>query len=120
VSPPPIPADNPISAAKVERGRRLFYDADISADGTMLCATCHEQKHAVTYGNVTHAGVAGEAGRRNVPGVANVGWASPLTFADTAATTLETQTRTPVFGTHPVEMGMAEREPEIGQRLFAR
>jgi cytochrome c peroxidase len=46
VSVPPTPADNPMTAAKVELGRRLFYDADLSADGTMSCATCHEQKHA--------------------------------------------------------------------------
>jgi cytochrome c peroxidase len=38
-------------AAKVELGRRLFYDADLSADGTMSCATCHEQKHAFADGN---------------------------------------------------------------------
>lgn len=106
-----------MSAAKVELGRRLFYDADLSADGTMSCATCHQQKHGFTDGNATHPGVTGAAGRRNVPGLANVGWASPLTLADPAATTLETQTRTPVFGTHPVEMGMAGREAEISQRL---
>ncbi|WP_425908583.1 cytochrome c peroxidase [Nitrobacter sp. TKz-YC02] len=46
VSAPPLPADNPLTTAKVELGRRLFYDADLSANGTMSCATCHEQKHA--------------------------------------------------------------------------
>jgi cytochrome c peroxidase len=43
ISTPPIPADNPITAAKVELGRRLFYDADLSANGTMSCATCQNR-----------------------------------------------------------------------------
>ncbi len=115
--PPPIPADNPITAAKVELGRRLFYDADLSADGTMSCATCHEQKHAFADGNRTHPGVTDEPARRNVPGLANVAWFTPLTFADPANTTLEAQAASPVFGIRPVEMGMAGREAEIGARL---
>ncbi|GAB1715540.1 MAG: di-heme enzyme [Nitrobacter sp.] len=117
VPPPPVPADNPTTAAKVELGRRLFYDADLSADGTMSCATCHEQKHAFADGNRTHPGVTDEPGRRNVPGLANVAWFTPLMFADPANTTLETQAASPVFGTRPVEMGMAGREAEIGARL---
>jgi cytochrome c peroxidase len=117
VSAPPIPADNPITTAKVELGRRLFYDADLSANGTMSCATCHEQKHAFADGNRTHPGVTDEPGRRNIPGLANVAWFTPLMFADPANTTLETQAALPVFGTRPVEMGMAGREAEIGARL---
>lgn len=106
-----------MSAAKVELGRRLFHDADLSINGTMSCATCHEQKHAFADGNATHPGATGEPGRRNVPGLANVGWLSPLTFADPEAVTLEQQARTPVLGTHPVEMGMAGQEAAIAQRL---
>ena len=117
VSAPPIPADNPMTTVKIELGRRLFYDADLLANGTRSCATCHEQKHAFADGNRTHPGVTDESGRRNVPGLANVAWFTPLNFADPAATTLETQAATPVFGAHPVEMGMAGREAEIGKRL---
>lgn len=117
VPPPPIPADTPLSAARVELGRRLFYDADLSADGTMSCATCHEQKRAFADGNATRPGVTGEAGRRNVPGLANVAWFERLTAADPKVTTLEAQIAIPVFGIHPVEMGMAGREAEIGARL---
>ena len=51
--PPPVPADNPMSQAKVELGRRLFYDADLSIDGTVACGTCHEQRRAFAEGNAT-------------------------------------------------------------------
>ena len=44
-------------------------------------------------------------------------WFAPLTFADPAATTLEIQVASPVFGTAPVEMGMAGREADIVRRL---
>ena len=114
---PAVPPGSETTPARVELGRRLFYDADLSADGTMACATCHEQKHAFADGNRTHPGVTGEPGRRNVPGLANVGWMSPLTLADPAITTLEAQVATPLLGTHPVEMGMAGRAAAIAGRL---
>ena len=117
IAPPRVPADNPMSAAKVALGRRLFYDADLSRDGTMACATCHEQRHGFADGNATHPGVAGAAGRRNVPGLANVAWYSPLTFADAGQRTLEDQVAVPVMGTHPVEMGMAGHADAITTRL---
>ena len=64
-----VPADNPMSAAKVELGRRLFYDTRMSVNGTVSCATCHKQELAFT-----------EVGRcrlarpvRSIPGV-RWGW----------------------------------------------
>lgn len=119
VDAPPVPADNPMSAAKVELGRRLFYDADLSADGTMACAACHEQKRGFADGNATRPGVHGDPGRRNVPGLANVGWLSPLTAADPSLTRLEDQALVPLLGTQPVEMGMTGREAELPRRLGA-
>jgi len=38
---PYVPADNPMTDAKVELGRRLFYDARMSVNGKGSCATCH-------------------------------------------------------------------------------
>jgi cytochrome c peroxidase len=118
-TPPPVPADNPMSAAKVELGRRLFYDADLSIDGTLSCASCHEQHRGFAEGNATHPGVRGALGRRNVPGLANVGYLSPLTWADPSQVALEAQVATPVTGEHPVEMGMHGQEAEIARRLGA-
>jgi cytochrome c peroxidase len=117
VAPPPVPADNPMSEAKVALGRRLFYDADLSSDGTTSCATCHEQRRAFTEGNASHPGVGGVPGRRNVMALANVGYFEPLTWADSTQHRLESQMRVPVLGTHPVEMGMAGREGELAKRL---
>lgn len=117
VSPPPVPVDNPMSAAKVELGRRLFYDADLSIDGTLSCASCHEQHRAFAEGNPTRPGVGGAPGRRNIMGLANVGYFAPLTWADPGQTSLEGQVAVPVTGLHPVEMGMHGQEAEITRRL---
>jgi cytochrome c peroxidase len=101
----------------VELGRRLFYDADLSIDGTTSCATCHEQHRAFTEGNPTHPGVRGAAGRRNVMGLANVGYFAPLTWADPNQHKLEAQALVPMMGERPVEMGMAGQDYELARRL---
>lgn len=119
VALPAVPANNEMSIAKVELGRRLFYDADLSADGTLACAGCHEQKRAFADGNATRPGVHGGPGRRNVPGLANVAWFERLTFADPATISLEKQALIPLLGENPVEMGMKGKEAEFGRRLGA-
>jgi cytochrome c peroxidase len=83
----------------------------------MACAACHEQRHAFADGNTTRPGVHGDRGRRNVPGLANVGWFSPLTYADPRVTTLEAQVLVPLVGERPVEMGMKGVEAELDRRL---
>jgi cytochrome c peroxidase len=117
VAPPPVPAFNAMTAAKVELGRRLFYDADLSANGTMACAACHEQRRAFADGNATRPGVHGDPGRRNVPGLANVAWMPRLTYADPRVTTLEAQVLVPLIGERPAEMGMRGLEAELPRRL---
>lgn len=117
VAPPPVPADNAMTAARVALGRRLFHDADLSIDGTLACSGCHEQRHGFTDGMATHIGVTGEPGIRNVPGLANVAWRSPLTWANPDIATLEQQALVPMTGDHPVEMGVKGAEAEIARRI---
>lgn len=110
VPTPVVPADNPMSVAKVELGRYLFYDKRLSADGSMACASCHEQKRAFTDGKVVPTGVNGEPGFKNAMALANVAYLPVLTWANPNLKRLETQALVPIFGDHPVEMGMAGRE----------
>jgi cytochrome c peroxidase len=39
--PVPVPEDNPLTPEKVELGRLLFFDARLSADGSLACVSCH-------------------------------------------------------------------------------
>lgn len=103
--------------AKIELGRRLFYDADLSINGTMSCATCHEQRKAFADGNQAHLGALDDPGKRNVPGLANIGAFKNLTWAHNSLSGLAEQSLAPIRGTNPVEMGMSGHEDEISKRL---
>ncbi len=37
-----LPPDNPITDAKVELGKLLFFDPRMSANSSISCASCHE------------------------------------------------------------------------------
>jgi len=104
---PRVPADNPMSEAKVALGRRLFYDKRLSGNGTQSCGSCHEQKRAFTDGRGRAVGSTGQEHPRGAQGLANVGYASTLTWAHPTMTSLEKQVLAPLFGTDPVELGMA-------------
>lgn len=117
--PPPVPADNPMTEVKVELGRRLFYDTRLSVDRSLSCASCHEQARGFANGGdtATIPGVGGVPGKRNPMGLSNVGYRQFLTWANPRMDGLELQVLTPIFGDHPVEMGMAGQEDELVRRL---
>lgn len=117
--PPAVPADNPMSEAKVELGRHLFYDKRLSRDGSMACATCHEQHRAFTDARKVGVAFDGTHGKRNPMGLANVGYLPVLTWANPNLKLLERQALVPMFGDNPVEMGMAGLEQELFARLAA-
>jgi cytochrome c peroxidase len=114
---PRVPADNPMTAAKVELGRRLFYDTRLSLNGTQSCASCHEQARAFTDGRVSAQGSTGQVHRRNAQGLANVAYATSFTWANPSMGSLELQVLTPLFGTEPVELGFAGQQEELLARL---
>ena len=105
---PVIPEDNPQSAAKIELGRRLFYDTRLSATGDYSCASCHMPARAFTDGRPVGIGATGEPHTRNVPSLANVVYRPVLTWADPKLRRLEDQLLVPLLGAHPVELGGQE------------
>src|SRR5262249_32884631 len=102
---PTVPPDNPMSAAKAELGRYLFYDTRLSANQTQSCATCHEQARAFTDGRAASVGSTGEVHRRGSMSLVNVAYAQALTWANPAMTRLEDQALVPMYGEHPIELG---------------
>ncbi len=105
---PRVPADNPMSAAKVELGRHLFYDPRLSVTGRMSCASCHQQALAFTDGKPHAEGATGEAHPRGSMSLVNVAYGSRFGWAHPLLDTLEAQALLPMFGERPVEMGLAE------------
>jgi cytochrome c peroxidase len=124
---PRVPEANPMSVEKVALGRHLFYDARLSGNGRQSCATCHQQARAFTDGRGRAIGSTGERHPRGSMSLVNVAYASALTWANPSMTRLEDQALVPMFGDHPVELGLASpgdlvsrlaRVPTY-QRMFA-
>jgi len=97
-----VPNDNPITAAKVELGRKLFFDVRLSADGKVSCASCHDPRRAFTDGRKVAEGIGGRLGTRNSPTLLNAMFSSGQ-FWDGRADTLESQAKMPL--TNMDEMG---------------
>jgi cytochrome c peroxidase len=110
---PPVPADNPISEATVELGRHLFYDTRLSGNGKQACATCHEQRLAFTDGRARSVGSTGELHPRSSMSLVNVAYAATLTWANPTLTRLEEQALVPMYGDHPVELGLNRNDAWI-------
>jgi cytochrome c peroxidase len=63
--------ENPLTLAKIELGRQLFFDTRISADNTVSCASCHEPDKGYTVDVPLAEGIGGQIGRRNPPTLLN-------------------------------------------------
>jgi cytochrome c peroxidase len=116
---PLAPATNPMSAVKVELGRRLFYDIRLSGNQTFSCASCHRQDLAFTDGRAVGLGSTGELHTRSSMSLANVGYLGRLTWGNNLLAELETQAVVPIFGTGPVELGMKNMEGVLLARIAA-
>ncbi len=114
---PVVPADNPMSAAKVELGRYLFYDARLSVNGEASCATCHRQQLAFTDGRAHARGTTGAPHPRSSMSLVNVAYAPSLTWANPALDSLEEQALQPMLGTEPIELGLKGHEQEFLDKL---
>jgi cytochrome c peroxidase len=114
---PRVPRDNPMSVAKVELGRHLFYDRRLSADETANCATCHQQGFAFTDPRPHPVGITGQLHPRSSMSLANVAYSPVLTWSNLRIQRLEQQALVPMFGEDPVEMGLAGREAELIGRV---
>ena len=97
------PENNPPTPEKIELGRYLFYDARLSVDETIACASCHRQEHAFSDTLPVSFGVEGRTGTRNAPSLANIGYSRHLLW-EGGVPTLEQQAIVPII--HPDEMNM--------------
>lgn len=104
---------NPINDKAATLGRVLFYDKNLSSDGTIACASCHHQDRAFGDPNVQSIGVNGLTARHS-PRLVNTRFSREVHFFwDERAETLEAQTTMPIQD--HVEMGYsgANGDPSI-------
>jgi cytochrome c peroxidase len=87
-----IPADNPMSAAKVTLGKQLFYDARLSGDGSRSCYSCHLKENGLTDGKPTAVGAYELPLPRSSPTLWNVGYHSEF-YWDGRSGSMEAQVK---------------------------
>ena len=109
----PVPADNPMSAEKVELGKQLYFDPALSKSGQFSCNSCHNLGTWGVDNQQFSIGHKWQRGGRNAPTVLNSGFWSKQ-FWDGRAPLLEDQAKGPPL--NPVEMA-SESEEAVVARL---
>jgi cytochrome c peroxidase len=116
---PAVPADNPMSAAKIALGAKLFSDSRLSITGKHSCQSCHVPERGFTDGLRVARGALDEELELNSPTLFNVAYNASLGWRDSNVRTLEQQMRGPLFNEHPRELGLGGRERVVEQMLAA-
>jgi cytochrome c peroxidase len=101
LKPVPVPTENPLTAAKVELGKQLYFDPRLSCDDTLSCASCHDPKKGWSNGEAFATGFRSQVGGRSAPTIINAAY-SDLQFWDGRAHRLEGQALGPIA--NPIEM----------------
>lgn len=93
---------NPITQSGFELGRELFYEGDLSRDGTISCAECHSQASGFTHhGHDVSHGIDNLRGIRNAPPIQNMAFQKEF-FWDGGVFDLDLFSIAPIE--NPVEM----------------
>lgn len=126
---PAIPAENPISDAKITLGRHLFYDKRLSGSETQSCESCHVQALAFTDGKTLPQGSTGQTLALNSQTLTNVAYNASYTWWNPILIRMEDQLFIPLTGDEPVELGINDantqtilqrfKDDETYQILFA-
>lgn len=115
---PAIPDSNPLTDAKAELGRFLFYDKRLSGNQTQSCESCHLQALAFTDGKALPQGSTGETLALNAQTLTNVAYNASYTWWNPILIRVEDQLFIPLTGDTPVELGIHDGNlNEIMQRL---
>jgi len=110
--PLPVPADNPLTEARVELGRRLFFDTRMSRNNTISCATCHLQSAAFTDNLAVSVGMDGLLTERNAPSLGNVAY-QPRLFAEGGVPNLEIQVLAPIAAENEFDHDVVSIEADL-------
>ncbi len=94
---------NPVTPAKINLGRMLFYDARLSKNQDVSCNSCHSLTNYGVDGKPVSSGDKGQLGGRNSPTVYNAA-GHFVQFWDGRAANVEEQAKGPIL--NPVEMAM--------------
>ncbi|OHX66097.1 cytochrome-c peroxidase [Flammeovirga pacifica] len=109
-----LPENNPTTTKGVELGRMLFYDQQLSRDGSTSCGTCHQQALSFTDGKALAEGIHGRVGDFSSMSIVNAMWQGKF-FWDGRAVSLEEQALGPIENVLEMDMTL----DEVVERLQA-
>ena len=98
----PVPFSIELDTKKVSLGNRLFNDVQLSRNGTVSCATCHNLAKGGTDRLAVSKGMSDALGEVNAPTVFNSGF-NFKQFWDGRADTLEEQVEGPLHNTKEMD-----------------
>lgn len=92
----PQPHDNRLTPARVELGKKLFFDHRLSGDQNMSCASCHNPGLGWSDGLPLARGEKGMVLTRSTPSIFNVAF-NPVLMWDGREPTLEVHAMQPII-----------------------
>lgn len=107
-----IPSDNKITKERIELGRKLFFDPELSKDGKISCASCHIPENAFSDTVALSRGFHGRFGFRNAPSLGNVAYNKAF-FRDGGSPTLEMQVISPIEDSSEMNINFRELVDKI-------
>ena len=90
-----VSKDNPLTEAKIELGKKLFFEKLLSRDSSISCASCHNPKYAFTDGLVKAKGIKDREVTRNTPTLTNIAYNTSF-LRDGVNPSLEAQVIVPI------------------------
>jgi cytochrome c peroxidase len=116
---PAVPADNPMSDAKVALGRRLFFETRLSVTRTYSCASCHDPARSFTDNRAIAQGATGQPTANSAMALVNIAYNLSYGWSKPNVQSLEAQMLEPLLNEHPIELGVKGREGDVAQQLDA-
>jgi cytochrome c peroxidase len=113
---PPVPLENPMTLARWNLGKKLYYDPILSTNGEVSCASCHDPKKGFTDQSRVSIGIGGAVGVINSPTVINSAY-NKFQFWDGGAPMLEDQAQGPVGNPKEMFGGQGDAWKEAVLRL---
>lgn len=114
-----IQEDNQIDSCMIKLGHFLFFENNLSLNGSKSCASCHHPNFAFTDSYRRSFGMLTERTLRNSPGLINIAENKYFSYSDTAITSLESQILHPLFSTTPVEIGAIRTDLTIPKKILS-
>ena len=118
----PMPREtenNPLTLEKIELGRLLFYDRNMSFNQTQSCGDCHLSEKAFTDGLAVSIGSEGHTHPRNAMSMTNVVYNSTMNWANNQMVNLTQQALAVITNEDPIELGWSGRETTMLSRLVS-